>query len=190
MLTGYAALVEELKLNVPAPFTTSRIEGAVRRSELYADRALEVYPKKQGHSGDLKAHLLFGLKYEPTDLGVLVAAFKKLGPELVRQWVLTEPTGAYARKAWFLYELLVGQTLDLPNAKSGAYTDVIDPKRHIVGMRKTSTRHRVWDNLLGVAGFSPTVRRTQKLMRSMEQELNKEVTAMFDKIDQEAGNRP
>lgn len=185
MLTGYAALVEELKLNVPAPFTTSRIKGAVRRSEVHADRALEVYPKKQGHSGDLKAHLLFGLKYEPTDLGVLVAAFKKLGPDLVRQWVLTEPTGAYARKAWFLYELLVGQTLDLPNAKSGAYTDVIDPKRHIVGTGKTSTRHRVWDNLLGVAGFSPTVRRTQKLIRSMEQELNKEVTAMTKAVDPE-----
>src|SRR5262249_11135832 len=151
MLTGYSALAQELKLAVPAPQTESRILGAVRRSEVHADRALEIYPKKQGHAGDLRAHLLFGLKNEPTDLRVLAAAFKQLGPELVRNWVLEAPTGAYSRKAWFLYEFLVGHTLDLPNAKTGNYTDVLDPKRHVVSARKTSGRHRVWDNLLGVS---------------------------------------
>ena len=105
MLTGYSALVQELKLAVPAPYVESRVEGAVRRSEVHADRALEIYPKKQGHAGDLRAHLLFALKYEPTDLRVLVAAFKQWGPETIRRWVLDEPTGAYARKAWFLYNL-------------------------------------------------------------------------------------
>jgi hypothetical protein len=136
MRTGYSALIQELKLAVPEPYVESRIEGAVRRSEVGADRAIETYPKKQGHAGDLRAHLLFGLKYEPTDLRALVAAFKHLGPEPIRQWVLDEPTGAYARKAWFLYESFLGQQLDLPNAKKGAYTDVLDAKRHIVGARK------------------------------------------------------
>jgi hypothetical protein len=103
MLTGYSALVQELKLAVPLPFTESHIVGAVRRSEVHADRTLETYPKKQAHAGDLKAHLLFALKNEPTDLRVLVAAFRQLGPELVRSWVLDAPTGAYARKAWFLW---------------------------------------------------------------------------------------
>ena len=120
MLTGYSALVEELKLAVPAPYTRSRIAGAVRRSEVHADHALETYPKKQGHAGDLKAHFLFALKYEPTDLRVLAATFKQLGPEFVRVLVRDAPTGSYARKAWFLYEYLVGQLLDLPDAKTGA----------------------------------------------------------------------
>jgi hypothetical protein len=52
MLTGYTALVEELKLDVPAPYTESRIEGPARRSEVPADRARETYPKKMAHSGD------------------------------------------------------------------------------------------------------------------------------------------
>jgi hypothetical protein len=183
MLTGYSALVQELKLAVPTPYMESRIAGAVRRSEVHADRALETYPKKQAHAGHLKAHLLFALKHEPTDLRVLAAAFKQLGSGLVRSMLLDAPTGAYARKAWFLYEYLTGQFLDLPNAKSGAYTDVLDPKRHIVGVRRTSSRHRVWDNLLGVPGFSPTVRRTQKLTSRINEELNKEVVSLTKAVE-------
>jgi hypothetical protein len=183
MRTGYSALMQELKLAVPEPCVESRIKGAVRRSEVHADRAIETYPKKQGHAGDLRAHLLFALKYEPTDLRILVAAFKQLGPEPIRKWVLDEPTGAYARKAWFLYEAFLGQQLDLPNAKKGAYTDVLDAKRHIVGARKTSSRHRVWNNLLGVPGFCPTVRRTQKLVGRMNQALDKEVASLTKAVD-------
>jgi hypothetical protein len=183
MLTGYSALVQELRLAVPPPFTESRITGAVRRSEVHADRALEIYPNKQAHAGDLRAHLLFALKNEPTDLRVLVAAFRKLGPELVRKWVLETPTSAYARKAWFLYEFLLEQDIDLPNAKSGAHADVLDPKRHITGARKTSTRHRVWDNLLGVPGFSPTVRRTQRLVSGMNQKLDMEVASLTKEVN-------
>ena len=183
MLTGYSALVQDLELAVPDPYVESRIEGAVRRSKVHADRVLETYPKKQGHAGDLRAHLLFALKYEPTDLRVLVAAFKRLGPEPIRRWVLDEPTGAYARKAWFLYETLLGQRLDLPNAKQGAYADVLDAKRHIVGIPKVSSRHRIRDNLLGVPGFSPTVRRTQKLVGRMNQALDKEVASLTKAVD-------
>ena len=105
----------------------------------------------------------------------LAAIFKQLGPEFVRGLVRDAPTGSYARKAWFLYEYLVGQLLDLPDAKTGAYTDVLDARRHIVGARRTSSCHRVWDNLLGVPGFTPTVRRTRKLTGRIDQELNKEV---------------
>jgi hypothetical protein len=89
----------------------------------------------------------------------------------VRDWVLDEPTGAYARKAWFLYEFLTGQSLDLANAKAGTYTDVLDPKRHIVGARITSSRHRVWDTHW--RAWPPDVS-TQKLT-PCEQALDKEV---------------
>lgn len=183
MLTGQTALVEDLKLGVRSPHIESRIDGAVRRSEVHANRTLEIYPRKQAHAGDLKAHLLFALRYEPTDLGVLTAAFKQLGPEFVRNWVLSEPTGSYARKAWFLYEFLVGKQLDLPNARTGKYVDVLDPKRHIVGARRTSTRHRVWDNLLGVPGYCPTVRRTLRLTRRMEEALGTHIAAMTSAVD-------
>lgn len=183
MLTGYTALVEELKLSVPAPHTESRIEGTVQRSEVHADRTREIYPKKMGHSGDPRAHLLFALRYEPTALDVLAAALEALGPEFVRAWVLAQPTSGYARVTWFLYEFLRRETLDLPNAKAGAYANVLHPNRHFVGAGKTSGRHRVRDNLLGVTGFSPTVRRTQKLASRVKEALNKEVVSLTKSFD-------
>jgi Fic/DOC family len=183
MLTGHAALVDTLQLAVPAPFTESRITGNARRSEVDADHALEVYPKKLLHAGELRDHLLFALKHEPTDLGVLCAAFKKIGPKTVRDWVLQEPTGVYARKAWLLYEFLTGETIDLQNAKKGNHAEVLNPKHHIVAARKTATRYRLWDNLLGVPGFCPTIRRTQKLVGRMSESLDAKVAAMTQHVD-------
>lgn len=182
-LTGYTALVEELALPVPRPHTESRIAGAVRRSEVRADRVFETYPRKSAPAQDLRGHLLFALKNEPTDLRVLAAAFKRLGPDPVRAWVRSEPTGGYARKAWFLYEFLTGDRLDVPNARTGNYVDVLDPERHITAARRTSARHRVWDNLLGVPGFAPTVRRTARLTRRMQEALDKEAAALTQRVD-------
>lgn len=183
MLTGYSALLADLDLEVPEPHTQSRIVGTVRRSEVTPAKTAETYPKKHLHAGDFRGHLLFALKNEPTDLGVLHAAFKKVGHEPIRAWVQDEPTGVYARKAWFLYELLIGELLDLPAAKKGAHSDVLNPKRHIVAPRRTSTRHRLYDNLLGVPGFCLTVRRTQKLTTRMSMGLAKAVATLTKSVD-------
>lgn len=171
MLTGYSALRQELDLQTPPPHVQSRIMGSVRRTEILPDRTLETFGKKAAPRPGLRGHLLFALKHEPTDLGVLAAALRKLGPVFVRDWVLAEPTGAYSRKAWFFYEYLTGDRLDLPNAATGVYAEALDPDRHIVGARKTSSRHRIYDNLLGAPGFSPTIRRTQKLVDLIESRL-------------------
>jgi hypothetical protein len=170
-------------LEVPEPYTESRIRGTVRRSEVHSHRALELYPKKHEHSGDFRGHLHFALKNEPTNLAVLYAAFKKSGPTPIREWALQEPTGLYSRKAWFLYEFLSGETIDLPNAKTGKHADVLNPKHHIVASRQTSTRHRLWNNLLGVPGYCPTIRRTQKLAVRIAEALDKEVAAMTRAVD-------
>jgi hypothetical protein len=183
MLTGHTALLADLKLEVPAPYTESRIAGSTRRSEVHADKCLETFPKKHLHAGTFRDHLRFALKNEPTDLGVLHAAFKTVGPKPIRAWALEEPTGVYARKAWFLYEFLTGDALDLPNAKQGNHADVLNPKQHIVATSQISTRHRMRNNLLGVSGFCLTVRRTQTLVDRMAMALDKEVAALAKTVD-------
>ena len=185
MLTGHCALITELSLEVPTPYTESRISGTTRRSEVHADRCFETFPKKHLHAGGFRDHLLFALKNEPTDLGVLHAAFKKTGPDPIRAWVLDEPSGAYSRRAWFLYEFLTGTTVDLPTAKKGNYVEVLSLKHHIVAQKQTSPRHRLYDNLLGVPGFCLTVRRTQKLADRMAMALDKEVVALTKSVDPE-----
>ena len=73
------------------------------------------------------------------------------------------PTGAVARRAWYLYEILTGRTLDIEDAPIAAAVDLLDPEAYFTGKPKLSTRHRVRDNLLGTGQFCPMIRRTPAL---------------------------
>jgi hypothetical protein len=84
-----------------------------RRTEIRGGHVLERYPQQYTPAGSLVSHLRFALRHEPVDLGVLVATFKAIDPAEVAKWVHAEPTGAYSRRAWFLYETFTGRELDL-----------------------------------------------------------------------------
>ena len=78
-------------------------------------------------------------------------------------WIADEPSGAYARRAWFLFEWLTGDRLDLPDTRVGNYVPALDPARHYVVAVSQSRRHRVTDNLPGTRALCPLVRRTDRL---------------------------
>ncbi len=111
----------------------------------------------------LQGNLRFALRHEPMDLRVISATLEAIGPNALAEWVRSEPTSVFSRRAWFLYETLVGQVLDLEPARSGNYVDVLDAKRHYVSTPINSQRHRVRDNLLGSSNLCPVVRRTRRL---------------------------
>jgi hypothetical protein len=71
--------------------------------------------------------------------------------------VRATPTGSYARRAWFLYEWLLGAKLDLPDAEKGAYAEVVDPDLQWTAPRATSSRHRIKNNLPGTPLFCPMI---------------------------------
>jgi hypothetical protein len=71
-----------------------------------------------------------------------------------------------ARRAWFLYELLTGNTLDVPDLTSGPYVDVLDPSLHIVGAERVR-RQRIFANLPGNKDYCPLIRRTECLEADM-----------------------
>lgn len=73
------------------------------------------------------------------------------------------PTGTYARRSWFLYEWLLGKTLDLPAAEKGTYVQVVDPDLQWTAAAVTSTRHHVKSNLPGTPSFCPMIFRTETL---------------------------
>jgi Fic family protein len=169
---GHAWLRERLQLEVPAPAHFSFVGGPGRRSEAEGGRIREFYPSAYALPEEPIAHLRFALRHEPTDLTVLVAALGRIAPKELEAWVSREPTGTYARRAWFLYETFVGERLDVPDANLGNYALALDPQRHLVGPRRNSRRHRVADNLLGDARFAPTVRRTAKLVEAIGWDLD------------------
>ncbi len=181
---GQAWLRDELKLRVPAPAHQSFLVAAVRRTEVVDGQTTELYPRQYAVDRDPIAHLRFALKHEPTDLGVVVATMKSIGKQPFEAWARKEPTGAFARRAWFLYETLLGDTLDVESSKSGiGYVDALDAERHFVATRRRSARHRVNDNLLGGAGSCPTVRRTERLVAQMGQRVDEEARKLVESYD-------
>jgi Fic family protein len=145
----------------------------------------ERYPATYMPDDSLVGHLKFALRYEPTAIAVLAGAFDACDPAELEAWVRREPNGAYARRAWFLYELLTGQTLDLPDAGKVTYVDALDPELHVVSSGIPSRRHKVTDNLLGVPGFCPIVRRTASLSRFMGIAIDAEARRLIESCDPE-----
>lgn len=181
---GQIALLTRLGLRVPGPAVESYVVGWNRRTEVRAGGpTIEYYPRNYEVDGSIASHLRFALKHEPLDLRLLVAAFRKIEPEVIASWVRSEPTGAYARRAWFLYETFTGRRLDLEDARTGNYVEALDPERHVVTRRRNSSRHRVIDNLLGGPGFCVTVRRTRRLAEQMSGGIDAEARRLVEAID-------
>ena len=180
---GHAWLRQHFGLHVPAPAVESYIVAGGRRTLVEGMRTIEEYPRVYAGGDNIAANLRFALRHEPTDLGILVAALKACSPCELETWVRREPTGAFSRRAWFLYETFVGRTLDLADAAIGNYTEALDPARHFVGARRNSPRHRVADNLLGGPALCPTVRRTDRLEQQAGSSIDKEARALIESYD-------
>ncbi len=178
---GLTALAKMYSLRVPAPHVRS-VVGAGRRMTITSDgRTTERFPASYLPLDDdnLAGHLRFALKYEPVDLGVLAGVFAACDRRDLESWVRREPSGAYARRAWFLFEWLTGTTLDIPDARSATYVDALSPELHVVAQGKPSKRHKVRDNLPGVPAFCPTVRRSPRLVSFMGEALAEEARALI-----------
>lgn len=159
---GYAALIDAYDLNVPLPRTLS---ATGERHRFLAQAGWRIYSPSYAPPPSLAGHLTFALKHEGLDLAVLKRLFGVTGPAPIEEMVRAMPTGAYARRVWFMYEWLTGRRLELPNADRGAYPPVVEPKLQYTAAGSTSTRHRVKDNLPGTPQFCPLVSRTERLER-------------------------
>jgi len=173
---GYAAVVRALALRAP-PLASAACSpaGAGARTGAWrpVDRKVAERLPDLGRSPDpaaLAAHLAFALKHEGADLAVLAALFKGARADLadaaVVRLMAESPTGVHARRLFFLAEWLTGRTLPVADARTGNYVDAVDPGAyHALREGRDSRRHRVRDNLPGVPGFCPLVRRTAALER-------------------------
>ncbi|WP_454888285.1 Fic family protein [Sphingobium herbicidovorans] len=180
---GHMWLRAAFALQSPPPHTESYLVSGARRTEMIAGRTVEFYPRSYATGDDVIANLRFALRYEPMDLAVLAATFVAIDAEVVAAWVRTEPSGSYARRAWFFYEYLTGERLDVPDAAAGNYVEALDPKKYVVGARRNSSRHRVIDNLLGTPDLCPTVRRTAKLEGQIGVHIDAEARAIIERYD-------
>ncbi|MDX2263469.1 MAG: Fic family protein [Hyphomicrobiales bacterium] len=166
---GYAALIDAYGLKAPWPRT---LFGIGEKHKILRDGGWEILSPRHAPAPTLEGHLTFALKNEGLDLAVLKALFRAVGGEGIKQVVGSKPSGSYARRIWFLYEWLLGDTLDLPEAKTRTYVDVVDVA-HQYGVAGTPVRRqRVRNNLPGTPAFCPLVFRTEALEALIAQNLS------------------
>lgn len=151
-------------------------------AKVYQAEGWNIYTPRHQPDNNLVGHLTFALRYEGLDLAVLKTLFRQTGPEPITNMVRTSPTGAYARRLWFLYEWLLDTRLDLPDAVRGTYTLVVDPDRQFAVGEKNSTRHRVKNNLPGTPAFCPMIFRTPALEAFVARGLGDEARQLIAEV--------
>jgi Fic family protein len=160
-LAGYAALMERYALQLPTPPHLAAI--AERHHPASTLEWLLLTPRHRPEPS-LIGDLVFALKWEGVDLAVLSALFRVLPAEEVAMLVRATPTGAFARRLWYLYEWLIGSELDVPDPGKVRLAPVVDVEHQFALQKgRPSPRHKVLDNLPGTRTFCPMVRRTPML---------------------------
>ncbi|MBD3239868.1 MAG: cell filamentation protein Fic [Chitinivibrionales bacterium] len=124
----------------------------------------EIYPPSYWPGDTVGDHLEFALKYDGVALPVLAAVFGCAAQEEISTYVASKPTGKYARRVWFFYELITNTKLPLKDLAKGNYIEALDSELYYtVTPARRVRRQRVMNNLLGPSNFCPTVRRTARL---------------------------
>jgi hypothetical protein len=166
---GYSALIDAYSLRVPLPRTLS---ATGQRHRIKEGEGWRILTPRHAPQATLEGHLTFALKNEGLELAILKRLFQAVGSREIETLVRSKPTGAYARSIWFLYEWLMGERLDLPDADAGKYVPIVDPERQWAVAGDSSTRHRVRNNLPGSPAFCPLVFRTPALERLIAMNLS------------------
>jgi hypothetical protein len=160
-LAGWAAMVRSLGIQAPVrdPIAVSanHVSGSRRRESGWS-----VFDKRYWPGDQFEDHLGFALRHESLDLLVLKRIFEVVPAEAISDFMRKTPKGASSRRAWFLYEFLTERTLDLPEVSATAI-DLLDRKTYFTGVPQLARRQKIRDNLLGIPGFCPMIRRTKRL---------------------------
>jgi Fic family protein len=179
---GLHWLIEEFGLEVILPAVRSEAVRGARKTRITDGAVLEQYPLGYAPNDPL-GHLRFAMRYEPIDLNVLSAFFANFDRNEFETWVKSEPVGKYARRAWYLYELLTGNTLDVPEVPPTDTVLLLDPALHITATGIRIRRQRLVDNLLGNREYCPIIRRTDRLNAAMQQQLREEAKKIVEGAD-------
>ncbi|MBS0359593.1 MAG: Fic family protein [Proteobacteria bacterium] len=179
---GYLALIQKLDLKVLPHFRVSYVTLTGVREVIFRDpQEIHTYSKKYlpKNPEDVFEQLEFAVTYDGINLEILKAVFLTISKENMASYVQQHPTGKMARRLWYLYEFLTKIQLDIPNAKGGSYTKLLDEKEYYTGISIRSVRHYIDDNLLGNAMFCPVVRRTEELAAFEKSDLKKQASEII-----------
>lgn len=176
---GYAAIIDAYGLQVPLPRGLCAIG---ERHKMVEKNGWRLFSPRYNPESTLKGHITFALKYEGIDLAVLHSLFSKIDQTEIAGIVENAPTGAYARRIWFLYEWLTARRLPLEDLKQGTYVHVLDPAMQLTVSGERIKRQRVVDNLPGTPRFCPLVFRSKRIREFQSNNLKEEVRQVIGRI--------
>jgi len=164
---GYGQLVERFALEVVPNWHISFVAtSGTHCTEAAGASVTDIYPPSYWPGDSLGDHLVFALKYDGINLGILATVFSVADAAEIVSYIQSKPLGKYARRVWFLYEFLTGDLLPLPDLNRGNYVDLLDADRYYaLSPAPQVRRQRVNNNLSGSCHFCPVVRRTETLRR-------------------------
>ncbi|MEO7724841.1 MAG: Fic family protein [Chthoniobacterales bacterium] len=148
-----------------------------------------MYPRAYWPGDSEFAQLEFALKYEGLNLSLLRILLPRLDIYDLTGWIKSKPTGAYARRIWFLFEQFSGERLDLADLSQGNYVELADPKIYYTGPRRPYRRQRIHFNLLGDLRFCVFIRRTDALAAWVAKQLDQQVRQVVAEIPPEIFRR-
>lgn len=164
-LAGYSFLIDKFDLKVIPNWHVSLISyGWIMRTTDRGKHIESIYPSHYWPGESVGEHLEFALKYDGVNLGILSALFEKADENDITAYISSKPTGKYARRVWFLYELLTGRQLPLKDLEEIKYVEALEAEMYYTAHPgKKIKRQKIVDNLLGDREFCPIIRRTDKL---------------------------
>ncbi len=171
LLIGSGAVIDALKLSVPLPNRLSLISEKHRQ---YEKSGWLVFTPRHKPNETLYGQLVFSLKYEGINLLFLKKLFETVEEKVIENMIINEPLSQYSRKIWFLYEWLMGKTIQVPDLKEGNYIPLVDESlQYAIDKGVNSIRHRIRNNLPGTVDFCPMVSKTNKLDNYIKEDLSK-----------------
>ena len=183
---GYRFLVEKYQIETPAHYRWSYAGPKWEKRKVKIDNqylSLHFYPRSFLIENDPFRHLEFALKHEGLNLFIIKKCFLHLHQDKIVNYILSSPTGKYARKVWFLFEWLMDVRLPIDDIGRASYVSLVDPNTYYCAHPLKSPRHRILNNLLGNSNFCPLIRKSTKLRSFEDLHLHEEIVKLASQFN-------
>ncbi len=178
LLAGYSFLVKKYRVRsyvrIPSYVSIKHIRGNIIHKN-----DCSIYDKRYWPGDQDIDHLVFALKHENFDLLSLKRILSALNSIDIENYVLSKPTGIYARKIWFLYEWFREPQLNIPDCTQCKIVDLLDDQLYFVSIGTYHKRYRLRNNILGSKYFSPVIRKTPTLIKFIELNLKEKAASLI-----------
>ena len=179
-LVGYGALIDYYELQIPLPENLALISS---QNKNYYKSGWKVYRANYLPKENLKDHLIFAMKYEGLNLLFFKKLFEKISQDEITRLILSENTGKYIRKIWFLYEWLMQKKLLVPDLTIKGYELLVDKKLQYANEKSINfSRHRIKNNLPGTFNFCPLIHKTEKLEKYIKENFTEKTKLIISGI--------